>query len=386
MKRNLILIFMFVVFAGLLSACGNSTKIAAVVSTPAPEIVVAEGHVTPGEDLKLFFSARGKISKIFVTEGQSVKKGDMLAVQGDSEQAAAAVAFARLDFIQAQQVYDEFVRTNTLTSAQLIEAYHQAQIQRSKAQVAWEAIDPNKIKDEIDTAQTDVQDKKKLLTDAQDALDKYLDLKSDNPTRRTAENDLRKAEADYNIAVRKVEELQRSIDAPRSVMEAATAAESEAKRNVDNTKNAALDPDKKAVLLARLESARAQVTATEAVLNNFTMLAPFDGLVTDVNISEGELIGNDKFAIQMANTSKWYIETSDLTELEVVSIFIGQSVEIIPDSLPDVTLSGSVESISSSYKLQGGDILYTVKVKLNNSDPLLRWGMTVQNTFAPLAK
>ena len=116
------------------------------------------------------------------------------------------------------------------------------------------------------------------------------------------------------------------------------------------------------------------------------MLAPFDGLVTDVNISEGELIGNDKFAIQMANTSKWYIETSDLTELEVVSIFIGQSVEIIPDSLPDVTLSGSVESISSSYKLQGGDILYTVKVKLNNSDPLLRWGMTVQNTFAPLAK
>jgi multidrug resistance efflux pump len=85
----------------------------------------------------------------------------------------------------------------------------------------------------------------------------------------------------------------------------------------------------------------------------------------------------------MGDFSAWYIETSDLTELEVVHITVGQTVEIRPDALPDLVLKGTVESISQSSKTQGGDVLYTVKIKLNDYDPALRWGMTVEATFAP---
>ena len=59
-------------------------------------------------------------------------------------------------------------------------------------------------------------------------------------------------------ALREVEKLQRSLDNPRAALDAALAAEAEAKRTYENTLNAAPDPDKKAILEARLENAKAQ--------------------------------------------------------------------------------------------------------------------------------
>ena len=88
-------------------------------------------------------------------------------------------------------------------------------------------------------------------------------------------------------------------------------------------------------------------------------------------------------AVRLADLSELKVETSDLTELEVVKIFEGQTVEIVPDALPDELLMGKVEKIGQSFATQSGDILYTVTIKLNESHPDLRWGMTLELTFIP---
>ena len=44
-------------------------------------------------------------------------------------------------------------------------------------------------------------------------------------------------------------------------------------------------------------------------------------------------------------------------------------------------MTGVVEEISITPKNQAGDILYTVHIKLDDPDALLRWGMTVEVTF-----
>jgi len=85
----------------------------------------------------------------------------------------------------------------------------------------------------------------------------------------------------------------------------------------------------------------------------------------------------------VADTSQWYIETSDLTELEVVDVAEGQNVSILADALPEVEMRGVVEEISQSFKSQGGDILYTVRIRVDDIDPRMRWGMTVEVTFEP---
>jgi len=371
-------------FSLLLAACGAQQPAPAVTSAPVvDEGVIAEGRIVPAEDLRIYPQARGTVTDILVREGQTVSKGDVLVRLGDRESAEASLAAAQLELTQAQRAYDDFIRTAGLSAANAWKEYQAAQVARAAAQKEWEKVKPTDVRDEIDKADADVKDKKEALEDAQEDFDKYKDLKTDNPTRRSAEDELRTAEANYNEAQRKVEELQRELDAPQAALESAIAAEAEAKRKFENTMDGTADPEQKAILEARLNNAKAQSAAAEKNLSNYDIRAPFSGVVTDVNVAVGELLGPEKFAVQIADFSAWYVETTDLNELEVVNVTEGQRVEIKPDALENLTLEGVVESIGQSYRLQGGDVLYTVKIKLSDSDPSLRWGMTVEVVFLP---
>lgn len=376
--------FVFLVLALLLAACGAQEAPAAPITAPVTNSgVIAEGRLVPAQNLLVFPQARGTVTEILVEEGQSVSKGDVLLRLGDRESAEAALAAARLELTQAQRAYDDFIRAAGLNAAAAWQEYQQAQIRRAAAQKEWEKVKPTDVQDEIDKAEADVRDRQKKLEDAQKEFDKYKDLKTDNPTRRKAEDDLRTAEASYNEAIRKVEELRRKVDAPKAALEAALAAEAEAKRKFENTLNGAADPEQKALLEARLNNAKAQVAAAEKALSNYEVRAPISGVVTDVNVIVGELLGPEKFAVQMADFSAWYVETTDLNELEVVNIKEGQQVEIRPDALETLVLTGVVERIGQSFRIQGGDVLYKVKIRLTQTDPALRWGMTVEVTFLP---
>lgn len=382
MKKTIFFALTF--FSLLLAACGAQQPAPAAPSAPVMESdVIAEGRLIPAQDLRIYPQVRGTVTEILVQEGQSVSKGDVLIRLGDRESASAALAAAQLELIQAQRAYDDFIRMAGLSAANAWQEYQQAQVARAAAQKEWEKVKPTDVQDEIDKAKADVRDLQKKLEDAQKEFDKYKDLKTDNSTRRKAEEDLRVAQTNYNKSLRKVEELQRKVDAPKAALDSAIAAEAEAKRKFENTMNGTADPEQQAVLEARLNNAKAQVAAAEKNLANYDIRAPFSGVVTDVNVTVGELLGPEKFAAQIADFSAWYVETTDLNELEVVNIRPGQRVEIRPDALKDVTLQGVVESIGLAYRIQGGDVLYTVKIKLSDSDPSLRWGMTMEVVFLP---
>ena len=100
----------------------------------------------------------------------------------------------------------------------------------------------------------------------------------------------------------------------------------------------------------------------------------------------GDQVGTETRAVSIANFNSWIVETTDITELEVVSLGVGQSVTLVPDALPDLTLNGTVTEISQAYVQQGGDILYTVRIALTDSDPRLKWGMTLEVSFQESAQ
>jgi len=102
-----------------------------------------------------------------------------------------------------------------------------------------------------------------------------------------------------------------------------------------------------------------------------------------VAVRVGEQVGAESRAVSVADTSSWIIETTDITELEVVDVAVGQKVTFTADALPDVTLDGVVTAISQAAYTQSGDVLYTVYIKVNDVDPRLKWGMTVEATFEP---
>ncbi|MBN1450413.1 MAG: HlyD family efflux transporter periplasmic adaptor subunit [Anaerolineales bacterium] len=384
MKNWKNLTLLLAAMALILAACGGQDEIPTPQPAPLPvEAVIAEGHLVPNDDLTLSFMVRGKVAEILVEKGDKVQEGDVLVRLADREQAEAALAAAQLELTTAQQTYDEFVRTEGLGRADAWQAYMDAQIVRAEAEREWEDLNLDNIDERIDDRRADVEDRKEDLDDAQEEYDKYKDLDEDNSKRKNAEDDLEREQENYNEALRDLEEEIQERDTVRAALDQTLATEAEAKHQYEISLDGP-NAEQLALLEARLNNAQAQVASAENNLANYELKAPFDGEVMDINVSVNEMVGPESWAVIVADTSQWYVETSDLTELEVVDVAVGQSVNILADALPDVEMSGAVEEISQSFKSQGGDILYTVHIKVDDVDPRMRWGMTVEATFEPL--
>ena len=54
---------------------------------------------------------------------------------------------------------------------------------------------------------------------------------------------------------------------------------------------------------------------------------------------------------------------------------------LVPDALPEVTLTGSVNTIDDFFVEKRGDVTYTANILVDGIDPRVRWGMTVVVTF-----
>jgi len=99
------------------------------------------------------------------------------------------------------------------------------------------------------------------------------------------------------------------------------------------------------------------------------------------SLEVGETVNPGQVVATFANIEPWYVETRDLTELDVVRVEVGQEVAVTLDALPDVSLRGVVESISRVSAERSNDVLYTVRIRLEDTDPRVRWGMTVTVEF-----
>jgi HlyD family secretion protein len=83
----------------------------------------------------------------------------------------------------------------------------------------------------------------------------------------------------------------------------------------------------------------------------------------------------------MADTSNWEIETSDLTEFDVVGIKPGNTVKLTFDAIPDLQLQGTVSRVRPIGEDNRGDTVYKVVVKPTQNDPRLLWNMTAVVEF-----
>jgi multidrug efflux pump subunit AcrA (membrane-fusion protein) len=382
------LILLILVLALGLTACANQQATPAAENTPSTpaassKAIVAEGHLKPVRAANLSFQARGIVEQVNVKIGDRVRKGDVLARLSNAPQAEAGLAAAKLELLNAQQALDALNRTGGANRAAAWDAYQKAQIARAEAQKKWNDLSPRDIQKRIDDQQATVNERKQDLEDAQTEFDKYKDLDKDNAKRKTAEDKLRAAQRDYDNAVAELEKIQRERDSVRAALDAALAAEAEAKYQWEISADG-VNKDQLALAEARLEAAKAQVAAAEAALANYILTAPFDGVVMDVAVSAGEQVGPELRAVSLADASAWIIETSDITELEVVDLAVGQSVTFTPDALPSLALKGIVTEISGASYVQSGDVLYTVYIRVDETDPRLKWGMTVEVTFEPL--
>jgi HlyD family secretion protein len=132
---------------------------------------------------------------------------------------------------------------------------------------------------------------------------------------------------------------------------------------------------------------RAGVDMAEDALGKRTYTAPIDGLVTALNVEQGEMavvgtMNNPGTVLLTIEDMSHLIVRVTMVESEVVDVAPGMPAEITLDALPDTTFDGTVTGVglsSTSASLTSGDVAeYEVTVELLRTDSRLRSGMSAQ--------
>ena len=126
---------------------------------------------------------------------------------------------------------------------------------------------------------------------------------------------------------------------------------------------------------SRAEQRRFALEAAKASLAQGTLLAPFAGTVVEVNISPGEYVQPAQIVIVIVTLENLQIETTDLSELNVAAVEIGQPATVFVEAL-NQEFQGEVTAISPISDTIGGDVVFKVTIKLDEQPDTLRWGMS----------
>jgi HlyD family secretion protein len=203
------------------------------------------------------------------------------------------------------------------------------------------------------------------VRDAQARLDQLL----------AAPDDDRVAAAQARVAAAQANLNQLRGPARATQLDTAAAGVSQAQAALQQAAAAPRQVDLEAALV-EIEAAKVALSQAELDLDKATLRAPFAGNVARLELTVGELAGPTTPAIVVADLSSWRVETDDLTELEVVRLREGDAVTVSFDALPGLELPGRVRQIKPMGANRQGDIVYTVVVDLEQSEPRLRWNMT----------
>lgn len=368
----------------------------AIPAVRASGDVVAEAEVLPFTSAELNLAAQGIISEVLVSEGDRVKKDQLLA-RVDSKRQAAAVNQSQAALGRAQASQARTQATLAKVKAVLAQlkagpraediataaaAVSVAQAQLSKAQAGADTTALAQAKANMDKAARAVQQAQATYDRVKDTPFGNIGPDALRLEQTTIDYDAAKTayeqlvlgprETDINVVKAQVAQAQAAL----AQVQVGARPEAIAAAEADVT---AAEADAKAVD-SDVASAEAALKQAQAALADTELHAPFDGSIVTVNIKQGQVAPTTSFAIRIADIARWKISTKDLTELSVSRLKVGNTAEVRFDAIPDLKLTGKVTRIDDFGTNRQGDIVYAVTITPDTLDPRLRWNMTASVT------
>jgi HlyD family secretion protein len=139
---------------------------------------------------------------------------------------------------------------------------------------------------------------------------------------------------------------------------------------------------------SRVSQLQASFSSARHELGRVTITSPIDGVVTRVNVEEGEvaMIGtmNQPGTVLVVISDLGVMEaTVEVDETDVVNIETGQEARVSVDAFPDTTFSGEVTEVATSPIIvptaagpAPGATDYEVKITLSSQLPVPRSGLS----------
>lgn len=110
-------------------------------------------------------------------------------------------------------------------------------------------------------------------------------------------------------------------------------------------------------------------------LANYSVRAPFDGVIAKINFSEGDSVSSGT-AVATLITKQLTAEIS-LNEVDIAKIKTGQSATLTFDAVSGLSITGKVGEVDTIGTVSQGVVTYNVKIIFDTTDIRVKPGMSV---------
>jgi len=282
-------------------------------------VVSTNGKVEPLQNFEAHAPVGTTVKKILVREGDQVKKGQLLA-QLDDAQARSQAARAQAQVLAAEADLNAIQKGGNREEVLTLES------QITKART------------DRDTAQRNL-----------DALRRLREQGAASPGEiKNAEDQLKRANADLDLLLQK-------------------------------QKNRYSQPEISRVEAQKSE-AQAAYSATEDLLSQLNIRAPFDGIVYSLPVQQGAYLNPGDLVLEEADLSKVRVRAF-VDEPDIGRLAPGDKIEVTWDALPERTWEGAVSVIPAVIKLHGSRNVGETTCVVDNKDfkllPNVNVGVTI---------
>jgi len=343
MKKWLISIIMMCLVCSILAGCADTETSWETAEVTRGDLVVTarakEGNLQMRHEEYLSFGITGEVQMVLVEKGDKVVKGQVLA-KLDSHPLELKMKLAEDRCGMAQGRYEtarvDFEMAEHKLMQTIYPMYTGAYI--SDLPGTWLALEE---------AEGDLEEAQRLL-ELGKADDAQAQLELVGARLAKAKEKLHSTRWALPLSV-KLMELQR-------------------------------DQAKTALDMAKLElvTAGRELEMVELELAKAVIAAPFDGMIADVYMHEGQQLS----AMTYASTAIYLVDpgevemSGDIDEIDISGVKLGQEAIVTLDALPHKKVKGKVTFISPTGKVWEDEVSYKTTITLENPGEELKDGMS----------
>ncbi len=339
--------------ATLVSGCGGGQKkapqgppplavdVSKAMQRDIATSITLDGQVAPLQEATLSTPESGTIAAIYVNEGDRVSRGEVLAKLDDSQlraqlaanQATVAGSVARLRSSNVAAPIASQQYSSAVTSAQ-------TQVLQARNRIATDEA---------------------ALKNAELVYKSNQQLVSQGYVSQTAAE---QARSTYIAAVQELNNARQALPAAQALV---TTAQS-------NTGQSGVDQATISANKAALAQAQASVQLLQTQIAQTTLVASFDGVVTQRLLDPGAFAGPNQPIVRLSQLDTVYVN-ANVPDEDLAFVHAGTRAHFTSQSLPGKTFSGTIADVNATPTT--GTLSYRARIRQPNAERLLRGGMLV---------
>ncbi|MDD5438284.1 MAG: efflux RND transporter periplasmic adaptor subunit [Patescibacteria group bacterium] len=136
--------------------------------------------------------------------------------------------------------------------------------------------------------------------------------------------------------------------------------------------------------VSALSAAQNKLSDAQKALTDYSVVAPFDGVIGSLTAQPNVDISAGGTAVTMITNQK--IATVALNEVDAAKVAVGQKATLTFDAIEGLSITGEVAEVSPLATVSQGVVSYNVKIAFDTQDDRIKSGMSVSTSIVTEVK